>query len=159
MSKQPGVDLYNYVKKHGNFTEETLRPLAKHLLEILSKIHAKGVIHKDIKPENIIYDKETDYVSLIDFENKETETFASPEQVRKDDIGKESDIWSLGITLYALVRNITPFCNNFEVLKKEIIYPKTWSEDFRDFLTCLLQREKVFRYTAIEALNHPWINQ
>lgn len=157
LSEAPGQDLYEHVTSHGTMTEKEVKNIANQLLKIIRDIHNKHIIHKDIKPENIVYDPKTSSIVLIDFEGKYTQDYRSPEQVnRKSPISSKTDIWSVGITLYYLMIRDVPFNNEKEILHKRISFPKSWSEDFKDFMECLIERNTILRYSAMEALDHTW---
>jgi calcium/calmodulin-dependent protein kinase I len=155
LTKAPGIDLYEYTQKYGVFTPEKLRPLIRSLLKILGCIHEKGIVHKDIKPENIIYDGKD--VALIDFEGKHTDEFCSPEQVRKEKIDSKVDLWALGVTCYCLVDGDVPYHNKEEILHKKLQMNQNWDRYFKNFLTILLERRTNFRFTANQALQHCWL--
>jgi serine/threonine protein kinase len=158
LSEAPGMDLFEYIDKYGVLSEKKIRVIAKQLLSIISSMHKKRIIHKDIKPENIIYDSETEAITLIDFEEKYTEDYRSPEQISKKDLTDKCDMWSTGITLYYLYTGDVPFRNEKAILYKTLVFPKGTSESFKDFLGCLIERNVSLRYSADEALNHFWIN-
>ena len=67
LSKASGVDLFDYVDLHGPFSENTIKPVARQLLTTLRKLHKRNVVHKDIKPENIMYSKTFKKLVFIDF--------------------------------------------------------------------------------------------
>lgn len=155
LSRAKGVDLFEYVQKHGVFTEKKIRPLIRNFLTILKQVHDKGIIHKDLKPENIIYDGSE--LVLIDFEGKQTNAYRSPEQVIGGKITEKTDIWSTGIICYYLLTGDVPYQNGKEILNKKLHFCKKWSDDFKDFLSCLLEREICYRYNTKEALEHIWL--
>lgn len=158
LSKAPGVDLYEYTKRKG-LAEDEINVIAYQLLTITDNTHRKGIIHCDIKPENIIYDEESQNITLIDFEGKYTDNYQSPEQVIGENITSKTDLWSIGITCYYLANRDVPFESKKDILHKRVKFPKKWSEDFVDFLSCLLERDYNQRYSAKEALNHEWFNR
>jgi hypothetical protein len=159
LSQAPGMDLFEYTDKHGFFSEEEILPISKRILTTIDLIHSSKITHLDIKPENIIYDKETGDTVIIDFEGKSTEDYRSPEQVLKKNITQKTDIWSIGATIYYLTHGKIPFRNKNAILEKEPVYSKKYSEDFKDFLNCLLDKNTNLRYNAKDALNHPWITK
>lgn len=155
MSEAPGVCLYDYMFENV-FTEENIKPIVLKLLKILQNIHSEGVIHQDIKPENIMYDCKSEIITLIDFEEKCTQEFLSPEQLSGNDLTIKTDLWSLGITIYNMITKELPFKGEKEVRNKKLNYPANWSSDFKDFMNCILDKEEILRYDACDALEHPW---
>lgn len=102
----------------------------KQLFQAINHCHAQNIVHRDIKPDNIMI-TDTDTVRLIDFglskasKNKKLSTIAgtpyymAPE-VLEGAYTKQADIWSLGVILYTLVSGYLPFQGNSsaEVFRK-----------------------------------------
>jgi serine/threonine-protein kinase len=137
ISHEPGMDLFEHTEKYGFFSEEEVRPVVKKILKIIKNVHKNKITHKDIKPENILYDKDTENVTVIDFEGKYTNDYRSPEQVIGKNITNKTDIWSIGITIFSITTGVLPFKNAKEILTKKIPFPKKWSENFIDFMNCI----------------------
>ena len=108
-----GMDLEVFLKEHGSFNETETRELLKQLIHGLKPIHQKNIIHRDIKPNNIIRTPEGIY-KIIDFssnkqyvEGKTTTItsyqnpiYTAPELMQKKTvIGEFSDIYAIGMTL------------------------------------------------------------
>jgi serine/threonine protein kinase len=156
ITKEKGIDLFEFVEKFGLFSEKTLRPLAKNLLTILKDIHKEGIIHKDIKPENIVYDGTV--ASIIDFEGKQTDDYRSPEQVvNYKTVSFKTDMWSLGATFYYLLTRNVPFKSERRILNSDYKRNSEWSSQFVNFLDCLLEKDENRRYDAKKALKHIWL--
>ena len=108
-----GMDLESYLQEHGAFNEAESKDLLLQLIKGLKPIHAKNIIHRDIKPNNIIRTPDGTY-KIIDFSsNKEyvdgktttitsyqNPTYTAPELMQKKTvIGEFSDVYSIGMTL------------------------------------------------------------
>ncbi len=149
-----GRDLFNMIYENDyKYDEKLTKKIFKQLLKIVSKIHKKNIIHKDIKPENIIYDSETEKITLIDFENKHTLEFASPEQLSSTNITNKVDSWGIGCTLYNFVFGYTPFGRNKKkILTKKPAYEKWIPNNLRDVFDGLLDKDASSRLSVQDAL-------
>lgn len=91
------------------------------VLQALSYMHCRNISHRDMKPDNIIYNPTTGVVKIIDFGfatiSRErlrvfcgTPSYMSPEIVSKKEYsGPAADIWACGVILYVLLCGCTPF--------------------------------------------------
>lgn len=132
-----GVNLNEYLSsKGGKLASEEVFALMKPVLISLEKIHEKGVIHRDISPENIMVDtygnlKLIDFGSAIGGENEtevlsistERRGYTPMEQYKKNEKqGSWTDVYALCATLYKMLTGITPD-SPFERLEKETLVP------------------------------------
>ncbi len=118
-----GEDLKRLIRKMGQFSAGQVIPIAKQICEGLMEAHRLGVVHRDLKPQNIMVDEDGN-TRIMDFgiarsrESKEltgtgviigTPKYVSPEQVEGKEIDLRSDIYSLGIILYEMMTGRVPF--------------------------------------------------
>lgn len=119
MSYVPGPTLEQIVDKVGKLDPEHVAWIAERAINALKYLHFNGVVHGDVKPQNIIVQPESHTVVLVDYglsaikptSNSKskgyTPFFASPEQIRGEVLLPESDFYSLGMTMiYALGGNV-----------------------------------------------------
>jgi serine/threonine protein kinase len=172
-----GQNLTQEVNRDGAYTEQQVIALLQNLLPVLEFVHSKQVIHRDIKPDNIIRRGDGELV-LVDFGATKSATptalavtgtvigtqgYTAPEQ----GVGKAcfaSDIYSLGVTCLYLLTAVEPF-ELFDVLEGEWVwknYLKTpISSAFEQVLLKMIQSGVKRRYQsateALQALNPPRI--
>jgi serine/threonine protein kinase len=164
-----GENLTEYFKKKGKFNEQEVRELLNQLLPVLTILHEESIIHRDIKPDNIMRRVKGEYV-LIDFgiskqltghhlptpgTNVGTEGYAPKEQ-REENITKaSSDLYSLGVVCYKLLTGKNP-------RDAFVSYGYSWTEnwekcleksidlDLRNIIEKLLKKNYVERYQTAE---------
>lgn len=167
MSYIPGKTLEKIVEKAGGLDAEHVLWITERTLNVLKYLHYNGVVHGDVKPQNIIIQPESHNLVLVDYglslirptkESKSvgyTPYFASPEQEKGNLLLPESDFYSLGMTMiYALGGDVErkkvpqstpePLCDFIKkLLVKDILYRPNWEkEDLCETITEL--RFKMF---------------
>ena len=118
-----GEDLKRLIRKMGQMSAGQAISLAKQMCEGLAEAHKLGVVHRDLKPQNIMVDEEgkariMDFGIARSLKGKGmtgagvmigTPEYMSPEQVEGKDVDQRSDIYSLGVILYEMVTGRVPF--------------------------------------------------
>lgn len=131
-----GIDLKSYLKKNLSLTPENAVKMLFPVMQSLKKVHAQGLIHRDISPDNIMVLKNT--VKLLDFgaarsvsaeANKSLSVMLKPgyapeEQYRsKGNQGPWTDVYAICATLYKCITGITPDDSTQRVYKDEVKLP------------------------------------
>ncbi|KAI8994657.1 kinase-like domain-containing protein [Pilobolus umbonatus] len=142
-------------------------------------LHANGIVHRDIKPDNLLISKEG-VLKIVDFGVSEifvkgndklkksagSPAFMAPELcvAKHGEVsGRAADIWSMGVTLYCMIHGKTPFITTnllelYDMIKeKEIEYADHLSPDLYDLFHRILDRNSITRITMPELRNHPWV--
>ncbi|MEV0968614.1 serine/threonine-protein kinase [Microtetraspora glauca] len=109
------------IREDGRLSPERTTEIGLQVLDALKEAHAQGVLHRDVKPENVLITDDgrvvlTDFgIARLEADSTMTRTgligtpaFIAPERLRGDAAQRESDLWSLGATLYAAVEGKPP---------------------------------------------------
>ena len=181
MEYAEGGDLVSRILKEP-VSEDLMKKTVYQILKALVYIHGIGIIHNDIKPDNIlICDAEYrgDNVVLSDFgfacdvdefglarEYHGTVQYAPPEKMLGIPYGPEGDMWSLGVTMFVCLFQMMPYCDpervadeiveGLPLLQTDIL--NDISDDARDLLRRMLQKDPRLRISASKALKHSWFS-
>ncbi|XP_059088154.1 triple functional domain protein-like isoform X1 [Tigriopus californicus] len=136
MTMVNGYSLLEYFGSLDSYTELTVRPQMEQLLLALQYIHAKGIAHLDLKPENVLFDHRTNSVKLIDFGSAreihfinpndpktpsfnrgDTDSdfeFMAPELLSSNNskVAAHTDMWNFGVLIYVALSGVSPFLDD-----------------------------------------------
>nr|XP_020755150.1 myosin light chain kinase, smooth muscle isoform X4 [Odocoileus virginianus texanus] len=162
-------------------TERECIKYMKQISEGVEYIHKQGIVHLDLKPENIMcVNKTGTRIKLIDFglarrlENAGslkvlfgTPEFVAPEVINYEPIGYATDMWSIGVICYILVSGLSPFMGDNDNETLANVTSATWdfddeafdeiSDDAKDFISNLLKKDMKNRLNCTQCLQHPWL--
>ena len=164
-------DLFDFITDQGPMPEHMTRELFMQLVDTVIKCHGKGVVHRDIKDENILIDINTFKIKLIDFGSgallqeglyhkfKGTRVYSPPEWINCRVYTAEGlTVWSLGILLYNMLCGDIPFESDQEISAGRLVWMKQvkLSSQVKDLILGCLTVDPSKRMTLYELLNHPW---
>jgi len=159
----------------GPIQESQAAALMKNLLEAVAHCHRLGVAHRDIKPDNILFDS-ADNLKLADFGSAEwfgdgrsmsgvvgTPYYVAPEVLLGREYDEKVDVWSCGVILYIMLAGIPPFYGDsaaeiFEaVVRANLRFPsrifRTVCPAAKDLLRKMICRDSSRRFSAEQALS------
>lgn len=171
-------------EKADPYDSESCRCWFRDLILGIEYLHAQGVVHRDIKPDNLLL-TDDDVLKVVDFGVSEifekhsemmtaksagSPAFLPPELcvAKHGDIsGKAADIWSMGVTLYCLRFGRIPFEQTgvlqlYESIKQDEIDlsgETSCEEEFKDLMHKLLEKDPHKRITMSELREHPWVTK
>ena len=182
----PGGDLFSYLQKR-NFIlgEEKVAIIMYKLCKAVFYVHSYGIAHRDIKPENVLLtsDDENADIRLLDFglskivgpgqkctEPYGTLTYCAPEIILDKPYLKSVDSWSLGVMTYLMLSGGLPFTGKDQhEIARNVVYSKVnfekkpiWkviSNEAKDFISKLLDKDLKKRMEMTAALEHPWFKK
>lgn len=164
------------------YSEEQCRHWFRDLILGIEYLHAQGVVHRDIKPDNLLL-TEDDILKIVDF--GVSEMFEKPDQMMTaksagspaflppelciakhgDVSGKAADVWSMGVSLYCLKYGKLPFKRDnvlemYEAIRTEDpSLPPDENPDFVDLMIRLLDKDPNTRICMSEIRDHAWVTK
>jgi len=174
-----GGELFDRVAREKVFSESDAAETTNQMLLAINYLHTQGIVHRDLKLENFLYDKQgSNHLKLIDFGFSKiwdadvkmhlgcgTLSYVAPE-VLKGEYDNKCDMWSLGVIVFILLAGYMPFSGQKDACTKAILEgrynmkEKRWKKvtgTGRNFMESLLKVDPAQRPTAIQAMEHPWI--
>ena len=167
----PCSDLNEFFKKSGGFAKELVQNFFCQILGTVKSCHDHGIVHRDIKLQNILVDLKQLKLKLIDFgcsafvKNEDytdfggTPAYSAPEWFEKDAYqGEPFTVWSLGVLLYFMSFGDFPFDTNEEALCDEVeFWGDSWSEECQDVIRKCLEKRPEDRITLEQLLEHKFV--
>ncbi|XP_047319415.1 phosphoenolpyruvate carboxylase kinase 1-like [Impatiens glandulifera] len=160
-------------------SEEEAAVVILPLMEAIAYCHRKGIAHRDIKPDNILFDdrntlKLADFGSAVCFREGEKMTgvvgtpyYVAPEVLTGRNYCEKVDVWSAGVILYIMLAGVAPFHGDspaeiFEaVLRGNLRFPIRYfhsvTPEAKDLLRRMIRKDISSRFSAEEVLRHPWL--
>ncbi|KAL1501372.1 hypothetical protein ABEB36_006702 [Hypothenemus hampei] len=180
-----GGDLMDFITRRGRLSRSEACVIMKTLTTTVAYLHENGVLHRDLKPGNILFATEApDSAKIIDMGFAKqlradngllmtpcyTKYFAAPEVLKRQGYDAACDIWSLGINFYIMLCGWLPFgvasSDTPEAILKKINSGKLESNEYwmqlpneaKAILTAMLHISPARRPTATQILNNHWLN-
>ncbi|XP_075892608.1 serine/threonine-protein kinase DCLK1-like isoform X1 [Nelusetta ayraudi] len=180
-----GGDLFDAITSSNKYTERDASSMLFNLASAIKYLHSLNIVHRDIKPENLLVYEHVDgskTLKLGDFGLATvvngplftvcgTPTYVAPEIITETGYGLKVDVWAAGVITYILLCGFPPFRSSgddqealFEqILKGQFDFPSPYWDNVSDtakaLITVMLQVEAEQRFTAMQVLDHPWVNE
>uniref|UniRef100_A0A1B0FB29 non-specific serine/threonine protein kinase n=1 Tax=Glossina morsitans morsitans TaxID=37546 RepID=A0A1B0FB29_GLOMM len=171
------IDLHRYMSRHGALNEEQAQRLICHLVSALYYLHSNRILHRDLKPQNVLLDEDLN-AKLCDFglarnmtmgthvltSIKGTPLYMAPELLAERPYDHQADLWSLGCISYEAIAGQPPFCTTsilhlVKMIKhEEVKWPSFLTSDCRSFLQGLLEKDPSLRTSWTQILCHPFVD-
>merc|ERR1711997_13745 len=165
-------DLFDFISEQGPLPETLAKDLFKQILQTIMGCHKRGIMHRDIKDENILIDLKTLKTKVIDFGSGDyiedkvyqrfsgTRVYSPPEWINSRAYRPEGlTVWSLGVLLYDMVCGDVPFECDAQISRAQL----TWfpqlklSEEVKSLITGCLKVNTEERLTLADVADHPWL--
>ncbi|EGD87434.2 AGC/PKA protein kinase [Trichophyton rubrum CBS 118892] len=173
-----GGELFSLLRKSQRFPNPVAKFYAAEVTLALEYLHSKHIVYRDLKPENLLLDK-NGHLKITDFgfakEVRDitwtlcgTPDYLAPEVVSSKGYNKSVDWWSLGILIFEMLCGFTPFWDSgspmkiYEnILKCRVKYPPSLVPDAQDLLSRLITPDLTKRLGNLhggsqDVKNHPW---
>lgn len=183
-----GGELFEKILEKKRYTEEEAKRVVSGLAAALAYCHSMGVVHRDVKPENVLLVTREEFspVKLVDFgfattiptEGKlslvcGTPGYVAPEMLQEGGYQEQIDNWSMGVIIYIMLAGFPPFNIDLEapggrerlfeqIRQGNVTFPSPYwdavSPEAIDLVSKLLEVDPQKRCTAQQVLEHGWMH-
>jgi serine/threonine protein kinase len=175
MERLSGPDLYDFINgQESAMDEDVAHCLFKQVLFVVTECHKRGIVHRDIKDENIMFDH-TNRLKLIDFggatyldyaENATFSSFAGTIEVAPPEWftdrayqAEPYTVWQLGVLLFSMLCGDVPYKTDEEVKYDNIPWTRQISDGCRSLVGSCLKKSPAERPSLNQIAEDAWIRQ
>ncbi|XP_063807894.1 serine/threonine-protein kinase DCLK1 isoform X3 [Pseudophryne corroboree] len=179
-----GGDLFDAITSTNKYTERDANGMLYNLMSAIKYLHSLNIVHRDIKPENLLVYEHQDgskslklgdfgLATMVDgplYTVCGTPTYVAPEIIAETGYGLKVDIWAAGVITYILLCGFPPFRGSGDdqevlfdqILMGQVDFPSPYwdnvSDSAKGLITMMLQVDVDQRFSALQVLEHPWVN-
>ena len=173
MERFNSKDLFDFVNEEGPLNENLTKQLFKQVLDVVIMCHNRGVVHRDIKDENILINLDNHQIKVIDFGSgsylhygvytdfRGTRVYSPPEWIkyRRYRAG-ELTVWSLGVLLYVMLCGTVPYETDQQIMNAHIIwFPQLkLSQEAKNLVSLCLNPVPECRISLQQLHKHSWVS-
>ncbi|ORC86183.1 protein kinase [Trypanosoma theileri] len=169
-------ELFEILEDDKKLPEDVVQRIAKQLVQALHYLHSNRIMHRDMKPQNILigqngsvkladfgFARSMSYNTMVLTSIKGTPLYMAPELVQEQPYNHSADLWSLGCILYELFYGKPPFYTNHlyklinQIVNDPVKFEEPISPDFKSLLRGLLTKSFSARLNWPHLLNHPFV--
>lgn len=169
---ESSIDLFDYIRECGPLSEDVSRHIILHVINGIQHLYNCGIVHRDIKDENVVLDRNNGVCKLIDFgcgtnfkegvytEFSGTAEFYPPEWFSQRRYwAMSATIWSLGVLLFDMLQGEIPFKNSDRILENRPLFKEPISPGARNLVRWMLSNDHRKRPSLIQILEHSWMKE
>ncbi|EAY17405.1 AGC family protein kinase [Trichomonas vaginalis G3] len=158
-----GGDLYFWMNRVINRSNEDILIIMSELVIALEFLHSNGIIYRDLKPENILINS-SGHIKLSDFglstisetstEICGTSSYMAPEMIKHQLYSNKVDIWAFGILLFEINFGYNPFSRDIKektmkaIVEEELKIPQNFNKDLSELLRNVLKKDPKERFSV-----------